>query len=372
MKKIILIKLLLATYILSGQNIIVLKGFVNNIGIDTIIIAKSHKDFRFNGIEIPVREGELFKHNLKYKYIEEYSIVYKSDLKKGVWRPINFFSKSKLIEFELYPMSQYSNNKIIGDSLGQQKIKYQKLFGNKFSKKGNEIYEKLFQLNKDSEEFEKVKARVDSLNREALAFQHNYFLEDDSILGLNEFVFLLKNANQMMISPKIFKEYQEFYLRKEFDHPLIERANNLYTVLSKIKIGQQYIDISLLDGNNSSYKLSDLKNKKEYTLLDLWSPWCGPCIRKSKLLKENYSKILSNTQVLGIVGGVNETKSAEKAINKYDYPWKNYLEISDKNKIWEKYGIENSGGAQFLINKEGEILAINPKLDELLKTVNGI
>ena len=60
MKKIILIKLLLITYFLSGQNITELKGFVNNIDIDTLIIAKTYQDIRYNGIEIPLQKGKLF------------------------------------------------------------------------------------------------------------------------------------------------------------------------------------------------------------------------------------------------------------------------------------------------------------------------
>lgn len=372
MKKIILIKLLLITYFLSGQNITELKGFVNNIDIDTLIIAKTYQDFRYNGIEIPLQKGKLFTYFLKHKYIEEYSIVYKSDLKKGAWRPINFFPNGKTIKFELYPTSEYNNNKIIGDNIGERKIKYQEKFRKRFSTIGNEIYGKIFQLKNGSDPYNKVRLRLDSLNREALLFQHNYFLNDKSILGLNEYVYLLENANQMMISSEILKEYQGFYLKKEYDHPLIERANNLYAALSKIKIGQQYIDIQLIDLKNNSYKLSYLKNKSEYTLLDLWAPWCGPCIKKSKLLMENYSKFSNNTQIIGVVGGINEAKKAEKAIDRFKYPWKNYLEISDKNKIWEKYGISNSGGAQFLINKEGKILAINPKLEEIMKIVNGI
>ena len=225
MKKIILIKLLLITYFLSGQNITELKGFVNNIDIDTLIIAKTYQDFRYNGIEIPLQKGKLFTYFLKHKYIEEYSIVYKSDLKKGAWRPINFFPNGKTIKFELYPTSEYNNNKIIGDNIGERKIKYQEKFGKRFSTIGNEIYGKIFQLKNGSDPYNKVRLRLDSLNREALLFQHNYFLNDKSILGLNEYVYLLENANQMMISSEILKEYQGFYLKKEYDHPLIERAN---------------------------------------------------------------------------------------------------------------------------------------------------
>ena len=371
MKKLILIKLLLSTLILSGQNTTELKGFVKNIDIDTLVIAKTHQDFRYNGIEIPVQKGKKFTHLLKHKYIEEYSIVYKSDLKKGVWRPINFFPNSKTIEFELYPTNEYNNNRVIGDNLGKRKLKYQGQFGERFSKIGNEIYGNIFQLKKGSDSYNIAKTRLDSLNRKALLFQHNYFLNDESILGLNEYVYLLKNANQMMISQDILKEYQGFYLKKEYDHPLIERAINLYATLSdEIKIGKHFVDVTLTDEQSNSLKLSKLLKENKYIILDLWSPWCGPCIRKSKILKQNYSKIKTNVKIIGIIGGVNEIEKAENAINRLAYPWKNFIEVSGKNQIWKKYGIANSGGAQFMIDNEGEILAINPKLEELIKIIN--
>ncbi|AGC78572.1 thiol-disulfide isomerase/thioredoxin [Nonlabens dokdonensis] len=371
MKKLILIKLILSTVILSGQNTTEIRGFIKNIDIDTLIIAKAFQDFRYNGIEIPVQKEELFKYVLKHKYIEEYSIVYKSDLKKGAWRPIIFYPNSKTIEFEIYPTSEYHKNKIIGDDLGERKIKYQLQFGQKFSNIGNEIYGRIFQLKKGTDSYNEAKSRLDSLNREAILFQHNYFLNDESILGLNEYVYLLKNANQMMISPEILKEYQGFYLKKEYDHPLIERAINLYANLSdEIEVGKLFVDVTLIDQESNSTKLSELLKEDKFIILDLWSPWCGPCIRKSKLLKQNYSIIKRNAKIIGVIGGINEIEKAENAINRLDYPWKNFIEVSDKNQIWEKYGIANSGGAQFLINNEGKILAINPKLEQLLKIIN--
>ena len=195
MKNIIFVKLLLITFFVTGQNVTELKGFVKNIDVDTLILAQSHKDIRYSGTEIPVRDGQMFQYPLKHKYIEEYSIVYKSDLKKGVWRPIIFFPNGKTIEFELYPTNEYDNNNVNGDNLGENKFKYQQVFSKKFAKLGNEIYGKIFQLKENSDEYTEVKSRLDSLNKEALAFQHNYFLNDDSILGLNEYVSLLQNAN---------------------------------------------------------------------------------------------------------------------------------------------------------------------------------
>lgn len=370
MKKIILLKLLITTFLVSGQTITELKGIVKNIDKDTLVIVQSYKDVRYSGVEIPVQNGKMFQYSLMHDATEEYSIIYKSDIKNGAWKPIRFFPNGKTIAFELYPTQEYSKNKVIGDALREQQLKYQQAFSEKFSKLGDAIYGKIFQLKKDSDEYKKVKIRLDSLNEAALAFQHNYFLNDDSILGLNEYVYLLQNAEGMMISPDYFKEYQDYYLRKRFDHPLIERAVNLYVALSEVKVGHKFIEIDITDRKNKSVKLSELMDKKKYIILDLWAPWCGPCIRKSNLLKQNYSTIKTNAKIIGIVGGVDDIKKAENAIHLLEYPWENYVEIADKHQIWEKYGIANSGGAQFVIDKEGTIVAINPEIEDIKKIID--
>ena len=69
-----------------------------------------------------------------------------------------------------------------------------------------------------------------------------------------------------------------------------------------------------------------------------------------------------------------ELSLAIKAVEKDGYPWLNLIELGDAGKIWEKYGIGNSGGSTFLVDKDGKIIAIRPTaqevkaiLDELLK-----
>ena len=92
MRKVVLIKFLLSALFLSGQETTVITGFVKNIEVDTLLVAPSHKDLRYSGIEVPVAEGQMFEFNLEHEYIEEYSIVYKSDYKKGVLASHQFFS----------------------------------------------------------------------------------------------------------------------------------------------------------------------------------------------------------------------------------------------------------------------------------------
>ena len=65
------------------------------------------------------------------------------------------------------------------------------------------------------------------------------------------------------------------------------------------------------------------------------------------------------------LSGLSQDCTKLQALKKYNYPWTSYLEISDENKIWEKYGISNGGGAQYLIDRTGLIIAVNPSLDEI-------
>ena len=53
------------------------------------------------------------------------------------------------------------------------------------------------------------------------------------------------------------------------------------------------------------------------------------------------------------------------AIEKDGYPWLNLLELKDENKIWEKYGVDNSGGRTILVNSDVTILAVSPTAAEV-------
>ncbi|MEM6807068.1 MAG: TlpA disulfide reductase family protein [Bacteroidota bacterium] len=155
-------------------------------------------------------------------------------------------------------------------------------------------------------------------------------------------------------------------MNKYPEHPLVELSENLMNSKRHIKVGGKFIDFQLIEVKNSPLHLSDLIPQSEYTILDLWAPWCGPCIRKSKKLKENYQALLErNIKVIGVIGGIDQYAKFEGAKTKYNYPWELYPEVNNEKRIWEKYGVSRGGGGQFLINKKGEILAIDPELAQL-------
>lgn len=61
-----------------------------------------------------------------------------------------------------------------------------------------------------------------------------------------------------------------------------------------------------------------------------------------------------------------------KSVQSLLYPWTCLIDLNDENGIWEKYGIGNSGGATFLVDKEGTILAIQPTAHEVRQILNDL
>ena len=125
------------------------------------------------------------------------------------------------------------------------------------------------------------------------------------------------------------------------------------------------LDFALPDSKGELVKLSSMKGR--VFLLDFWASWCGPCRYSNKSLVKLYEKYKANGfEILGV--SLDESKNEwKKAMSKDRITW---MQLND-NDGWESHSALkwNVSGipASFLIDKDGNVVAIDPEKNELEK-----
>lgn len=105
-------------------------------------------------------------------------------------------------------------------------------------------------------------------------------------------------------------------------------------------------------------------------LSDFWATWCGACIEDLPNLKSIYGKYKNKGfEILG-VSADSKKEALVNGINKFSISWENVSDYKgDKNKASVIYNITEYP-TNYLINKDGIIIAKDIKGKELEKVLN--
>ena len=119
----------------------------------------------------------------------------------------------------------------------------------------------------------------------------------------------------------------------------------------QLRPGKPFIDFTAQSIDGKPYKFSRLLNNK-ITVLDLWASWCGPSIAKSRQIIPVYNEFKGKgLQVIGIAREFKDLENLKTALKREKYPWLNLADLEGRNGIWDKYGLNYSGGGIFLFDQ---------------------
>jgi peroxiredoxin len=378
-----------------------IKGELIGVERPSIFLFRLSDDIWNGGIEVPVKEGKF-----EYSDTIEAPEVYEIFLQRGGGRPQSFVLEEGIITITLHnERDGFENNKVEGGKLNLELDEYKKSVYNLFEApskldedsrdvliQNNEYYSDtiyaIFDKQADCKSIDEYK-RLENLKKKIINSGNGY-TKMGAILEARhqkvgkqffEWKYDYINKNQNAISyyllyrdllyyrkyidtAKVITAYQKLS-EKVPNHCYNKPVGELINSLTEIKVGKKYINFSAPDINGNEIKISDIINNK-IALIDLWSIWCGGCIKKSKSMVPIYEEYKNDGfTIVGVAGDYKNMERLKNALEKYKFPWVNLIELDKEKGIWNKYGIPNAGGGTFLVDRNGIILAISPTAKEV-------
>lgn len=259
--------------------------------------------------------------------------------------------------------------------------------------KGSEIHNRYEQFQDELESYDKELQKAYATYRKAREQEDEAAMKEArdqyQALSENKRAFIqqyVHDHSQSVLAPYITRRYLLSFM--EYD-----QLDSLYTslapavketkyaealkerkdVLERTQVGKPYIDFTLPDTTGNPVSLSDYVGDS-YVLIDFWAAWCNPCRKENPNLVEAYQKYHDQGFEIFGVSFDRKKEAWVKAIHNDNITWPQVSDLNYwDNKAGRMYGVR-SIPANFLINKEGKIVARNLRgeaLDEKLDEIYG-
>lgn len=149
----------------------------------------------------------------------------------------------------------------------------------------------------------------------------------------------------------------------------VNALNRNLEVALRYALGQRYPDFDLIRTDGTSARLSALiPAEAQFTLLDFWASWCGPCRREIPYIQAAHRKYGERLTILSV--SLDNKKDAWlQAVQTLDMPWHHVCDL----KAWGsdaavKYDV-NAIPKTFLIGPDGLLIATGLRGEALERTL---
>lgn len=141
------------------------------------------------------------------------------------------------------------------------------------------------------------------------------------------------------------------------------------SAMNKLSESTQAPEIALPTPEGKTLKLSSMRGN--YVLVDFWASWCKPCRAENPNVVKAYAAFKDKgLKILGVSLDTDKSKWLE-AIKTDQLSWEQVSDLSDwdSSKAAADYKVE-SIPSNFLLDKEGNIIARDLRGEELFSTLN--
>ena len=338
---------------------------------DTVFLCNMEGFFSFVPFDTAIVKDGKFEFTGK---AEEVSICYVLPTHNGTNEGLSLLDipfENSLIEVQLFKMeSQKPSTYVDHGPDGPLWEAYRKL-QKEWEDMQNDPWQIVLNQQGTAEEIEKAQQELDSITAKTMEAERQFIVEHAGT-GIADYLFEQYYTNLANEATKdlLLKEYSA----KNPDGPHYRRIQKQIEVMKNAEDGGLFTDFSLSDTEGNPVSVMSIIANNQYTLVDFWASWCGPCRAEMPNVVEAYNRYHDKGfEVVGI--SLDEDKNAwVGAIEKLQMPWP---QLSDL-KGWECEGAVlykiQAIPSNLLVDQNGRIVAKNlreealqTKLEELFK-----
>ena len=338
---------------------------------DTVFLCNMEGFFSFVPFDTAIVKDGKFEFT---GYAEEVSICYVLPVHNGSNEGMGLADipfENSLIEVQLFkPESQNPPVYVNHGPDGPLWEEYKKLEAD-WEKKQNDPWQIVLNQQGTPDEIAKAQQELDSITAKTLEAKRQ-FIVDHAGTGIADYLFAeyYQNPTNEATKDLLLKEYAA----KNPDGPHYRKRMKQIEVMKNAAEGGLFTDFTMNDVNGKPVSVMSIITENQYTLIDFWASWCGPCRAEMPNVVDAYNKYHDKGfEVVGI--SLDEDKKAwVAAIDKLQMPWP---QLSDL-KGWQCEGAVlykiQAIPSNLLVDQQGKIVAKNlreealqNKLKELFK-----